>query len=258
MRIPDITVTNILIVNRYRGTRPTWSATKRPVHTLCYQLSGVYDHSFPNKTLTFREDTLVFLNANEPYNVTTREVGVSISFHFTCLEDDLPESFAFDCKNEPAIKALFEKAYHDWNKTDEAHRYQAFANLYQAILKVNQIFNKKYASASTRKVLENALMYINENLSSPITVIDISEAAGVGERQLRKIFNQQLHTTPSEYLLSRRINLACSYLKTRAYSLQEIAEMVGFQDKYYFSRCFKRILGVSPRKYQNNTYIGEV
>ena len=258
MQIPDLTVKNILVVNRFRGTRPTWSAAKRPVHTLCYQLSGVYDHIFPNKTLTFQEDTLVFLNANEPYDVVTRKVGVSISFHFTCFEEALPESFAFDCKNEPAIKALFEKAYHDWNKTDETHRYQAFTNLYKAILKVNQYCNKKYASVTTRKTLENVLLYINENLSSPITLANMADAAGVGERQLRKIFNQQLHTTPSEYLFSRRINLACNYLKTRAYSLQEIAEMVGFEDKYYFSRCFKRAIGVSPREYQESTYIGEI
>ena len=59
--------------------------------------------------------------------------------------------------------------------------------------------------------------------------------------------------TPLEYLTQIRIEQAKSYLiNSNIYSISEIADMCGFSDQYYFSRVFKKTVGVSPRDYKKN------
>jgi len=257
MLIPDITITGIQIVNRFHGTRTFFEAKKRSVHTIGYQISGSYDHTFPNHKLMIKEDSFIFLNANEPYKVKTNEAGISISFHFTCEEENLPSSFILDCKNEPSIKTMFEKAYHDWNKADDLRRCRTFSNLYSIITKINHLHERKYMSVDQRKRIKEITQYINENLDKPISVVQLAETLDISERRLRAIFQQELHISPLDYIISQRMNTACQYLKTRAYSIADIAELCGFKDTYYFSKCFKQHIGVSPKCYQDNIYITE-
>ena len=71
---------------------------------------------------------------------------------------------------------------------------------------------------------------------------------------LRKAFKKEIGTSPLEYLTIRRIDLAKSMLSSnpKGYSIGEIAEKCGYSDALYFSRVFKKCVGVSPRAYLND------
>ena len=57
--------------------------------------------------------------------------------------------------------------------------------------------------------------------------------------------------TPIEYLTSVRMNNAKTMLRIfKDVSIQEIATKCGYFDAAYFTRCFKRIVGMSPREYR--------
>jgi two-component system, response regulator YesN len=69
----------------------------------------------------------------------------------------------------------------------------------------------------------------------------------------RRLFIKETGKTPSEYLTEKRINYAKLLLETRlrnnSISVKEIANHVGFDDPYYFSRVFKKVTGKSPTKW---------
>ncbi len=250
MLIPDITVSRISLVNHYVGTKPYFSSQIRQTHIFGYQFSGHYEHTFARRRLDFKAGCVFFIHAKESYKVKTKQIGDSICFCFTCAEDLDLESFVIDCAGETKLAALFEKAYIDWTKHSAQHHFTAFANLYNAIVQVNRFYDKKYVSSGIRQRLDKVTGYIFSNLQKNITLQSLAQVAGVSERRLRTVFQEYYHMSPRQYVMTQRMGMARKYIRTDLYTLQEVAELVGFEDIYYFNRCFKKQVGVSPRQYQ--------
>ncbi len=76
---------------------------------------------------------------------------------------------------------------------------------------------------------------------------------GVSHDYMRRCFREETGVTPLEYLTKMRIDHAKTALRqNRGLSIQQIAAECGFSDQYYFSRCFKKREGVSPRVFRNS------
>ena len=75
---------------------------------------------------------------------------------------------------------------------------------------------------------------------------------GVSKHYLRHCFKEDVGVTPLEYLTDLRIQQAkCLLAQSSFLTVGEISLNCGFNDPYYFSRCFKKSTGVSPREYRN-------
>ncbi len=249
MFFPDFIVNDIYLINNYRGVKENFHSIERTTHMFSYQLSGSYEHTFPDKKVTFKKDTVFFMNADLPYQVKTLEIGNSVSFHFRCTKPVDIDVLAFECR-DPKIRSLFEKAYIDWNRFDNQHQTTALYNFYNLLLKTNAHLQKIYTSPKQRLLMQEISSYIHQHVDRSISVTELSAVAGISERRLRTIFQQEYHTSPSEYILSVRMNTACNYIKSGLYSAREISEMVGFEDVYYFNKCFKKHIGVSIDTYR--------
>lgn len=69
---------------------------------------------------------------------------------------------------------------------------------------------------------------------------------------IRRCFKKDFGITPMEYLTDLKINQAKKLLRSvPQYSIGTIADQCGFPDPLYFSRCFRKAVGVSPREYRN-------
>ena len=66
---------------------------------------------------------------------------------------------------------------------------------------------------------------------------------------LRKLFHQATGRTPTQYLIDQRMLEARRLLKAGAYSAKEVAQRVGIDDPYYFSKLFLRATGQRPSVY---------
>jgi two-component system response regulator YesN len=66
------------------------------------------------------------------------------------------------------------------------------------------------------------------------------------------MFSRQLGETMTEYLNGIRIKKACELLSDVEYKVYQIGEMVGIPDAHYFSRIFKKQMGMTPTEYRNN------
>jgi len=97
--------------------------------------------------------------------------------------------------------------------------------------------------------VEKALRFIEHNFSSFINVDDIAASAGISRSHLYRLFMQSIQMSPNEYLITYRINVACTLMRTNGLTVCEAANSCGFSDQLYFSRVFKRLKGVPPSKY---------
>lgn len=77
-----------------------------------------------------------------------------------------------------------------------------------------------------------------------------ADACGISESHFHALFKAWAHMTPVEYRNRLRLSYACSYLKNTTDRVEDIARQVGFDDPFYFSRLFKRLIGMTPREYR--------
>jgi len=79
---------------------------------------------------------------------------------------------------------------------------------------------------------------------------ELASEAGLSVPHFSTLFRRQTGYAPIDYLIRQRVREACRLLDTTSGSISMIANAVGYQDPYYFTRMFRRIMGCSPRAYR--------
>ncbi|BCL25365.1 substrate-binding domain-containing protein [Streptomyces aurantiacus] len=109
----------------------------------------------------------------------------------------------------------------------------------------------------TRDVLDEALIFLYEHWRRPISRWQVAQAAGISPDHLGKLFQQRYGLTVWEYLTRLRIRRAAERLRSSNDSVQSVARAVGFRDRAYFSRVFRRVTGAAPHHYREMTASAE-
>lgn len=92
--------------------------------------------------------------------------------------------------------------------------------------------------------------YLDVHLEERLTLEKCSEITYLSVSQTIRRFRSAYGMTPYEYLNQRRINTAKQLLQNSTLSIEEIAAQTGFPDHNYFSKYFKKKVGVSPSKFR--------
>ncbi|MDP4092885.1 MAG: response regulator [Bacillota bacterium] len=92
--------------------------------------------------------------------------------------------------------------------------------------------------------------YIDENFNKDITLEDVSREVCISPHYFSKLFKSETNQNFIDYLTSIRMGKAKKYLEDGEYSVKEICYQVGYCDPNYFSRIFKKIVGVTPTEFK--------
>ena len=92
--------------------------------------------------------------------------------------------------------------------------------------------------------------YIQQNLGVKLENAVLARKVGLSVNRFIRLFRDELGIPPQQYQQYQRINQAMKYLAGQIYSIDEIAEELGFSDRFHFSRVFSRITGTSPGAYR--------
>ena len=100
--------------------------------------------------------------------------------------------------------------------------------------------------------LESSLEYIHRHFSSPLLIESLAEIEHLSPGRFRALFTARTGSGPKEYVTSLRLEKSMELLRHTGLSVAEVAESVGFADQLYFSRVFRKKIGVSPSEYRKN------
>lgn len=113
--------------------------------------------------------------------------------------------------------------------------------------------SKDKADVSTNNALlyvKNVISYIQLKYSEPITIETIAFACGLNRSYLTRLFKNATGYSLQEYLIVYRIKMACKLLVETNLSVQAIANKVGYNDAFNFTKAFKKHTKVSPTEYR--------
>ena len=109
--------------------------------------------------------------------------------------------------------------------------------------------------SSEQIILQAAMNYIMENLSAIPSLAGIAQAVGTHEKRLSSIFRHHLGMTVFDYVRQTRLRKAQELLTRSTVSIQDIAELTGFQSACNFTTAFRRAQGVAPGEYRRQAQL---
>lgn len=99
------------------------------------------------------------------------------------------------------------------------------------------------------RLISEIQKYIDENLSGKLLLNEIAEQFGLSPAYLSVLFKKNTEIGFSEYVYTRKIEKAKQMLLSGDMKIYEVADALGFESAYYFSKVFKKVDGHSPRDY---------
>jgi AraC family transcriptional regulator len=110
-----------------------------------------------------------------------------------------------------------------------------------------------YKGGLPKPRLNRVREYIEHNLANNISLTALAEVAGLSLYHFAKAFKQSTGATPHQYLLTRKIDRAKELLNDPKRSVLEASARTGFVDQSHFTKTFRRLVGVTPTEFRNQT-----
>lgn len=168
----------------------------------------------------------------------------------------LPKQYHFhDLEYRPALNAVVEC----YDMREEHYRNRVSAMLHSFLLQTAHENLLEYNSLNARRVkrseiiAEEIVKYINQNYSAPLSSKDIEDRFEVNFDYINRIVSEITGYTIFAYLNDVRIRAAKQMIATTNLTFSKIAELVGIEDRYYFSKLFRRLTGMTATDYYKKT-----
>jgi AraC-like DNA-binding protein len=81
-------------------------------------------------------------------------------------------------------------------------------------------------------------------------VATLAARAGISPSHFFALFKRQIGCAPIDYFIHLRMQHACRLLDETTLNVKEVADALGYDDPFYFSRVFKAVNNVSPSQYR--------
>ena len=159
----------------------------------------------------------------------------------------------FMSEQDPLIQGIF-SAVRDELETGKIGGYLLIDSL-KTTLAIHLLRNycttqpkSSYADGLSPSALQRVIEYIHEHLNQDVKLIELAAIARISPYYFLRLFKQKMGVTPHQYILQQRIERTKFLLQHSELSLTEIAFRVGFCDQSHLTRCFKRIVGITPKQ----------
>ncbi len=116
-----------------------------------------------------------------------------------------------------------------------------------------RIRHNPYVTGSlVEQKINDAMLYFDENYVKPLKVNEYAASIYVSSCWFIRSFRNYTGVTPLQYIINVRMANARELLLNPALSVADVASLVGYDDPLYFSRLFKKSVGISPKEYRKS------
>ncbi|WP_134699229.1 AraC family transcriptional regulator [Ammoniphilus sp. YIM 78166] len=148
----------------------------------------------------------------------------------------------------PIIKVVEQLDYY-WKRRGSIIQMKRKIFFQELLLLIMQDLRVQKMEGDTNMMLDRTIDYMVNHYQEAVALENLANIAGLSLSHYSRQFKKYMGYTPMEYLTHLRVDRAKELLILSDYRLKAVAESVGYQDEFYFSRVFKKIEGVSPTEF---------
>ena len=109
----------------------------------------------------------------------------------------------------------------------------------------------RLSKAHKDEMVRQAQAFLEENYAQPFNVESFAQSFSISKRTLIRRFNNALAMPPNSYLQSIRIERAQKMLEESQHNVEQVMNLVGYEDASSFRRLFRKKTGLSPTEYRH-------
>jgi two-component system response regulator YesN len=156
--------------------------------------------------------------------------------------------------------------YYLYQSTEELsdiylYSFEQLPNLYENIDEmiisfekiIKKLFEKKIdknVDEINNKTMRSILADVNENYCNELSLLALAKKYYINPSYISQLFKKELGKNFTDYILSLRIKRACELLSESNMSLPDVSQKIGYNDYFYFSKVFKKVVGQTPSQYR--------
>ncbi|MCL2718813.1 MAG: AraC family transcriptional regulator [Lachnospiraceae bacterium] len=235
----------------YRKCNSDWVIENKVVdfHDLTYIVSGKGVYLIDGVENPVSAGDLVYIsNGHIRQAWTSHDEPLEVyAINFTQNPETLlPFSFVSKIGHDPKIIALFTQLTRVWREREELFSVDASALSLQIIVELIRRLCKDKPENRMDLRIEKVKDYINVNYEKPLSVPELADIVGLHPTYLGALFMQCESQSIKDYINKIRINQAYEIIRAEMLPVNEVAYICGYTDTFYFSRVFKKYIGVPP------------
>lgn len=128
---------------------------------------------------------------------------------------------------------------------------QASAVMHQLLGDMHEMLhNRQQSPEDARTKIQRAIDIMRENPGSNLTIYEFAAATHMSQMYFSAKFREYTGESPRSFFTRVKMEKACQLLVQTRLKVEIIAQMVGYDDAFYFSRAFKRVIGDTPSRYR--------
>ncbi len=241
---------SITSVDRYYGPRAMDKSTQHDFWEVGCIVRGSIEFGYNGNSLNLKADTVFVIPPNVPHfeKCTIPADIIWISLTGSLLNNKTHH--AYMSVEDHELACMIEKLwiFTEIKETGTGPELDAkIMEIVSRFFRVLQFGRER----QTSDMIEKTIIYLNSHMSEPIAIPDIAKKMGCSETYFRRLFKMHTGRTPVAYLQELRVRHSKSLLKHTNMTISEIADSVGYQDAFYFTRVFTKACGISPNAFRN-------
>lgn len=120
-----------------------------------------------------------------------------------------------------------------------------------ALLAISKETTPSSALRAEQRVFQS-IRFMKTHLDKSLTLEQLSSEARMSTSHYSALFKQQVSSSPIAFFSNLKMQKACEIFNSGETNIAVVASKLGYNDSFYFSRVFKKIVGVSPTVYLNS------
>lgn len=238
-----------------------------------YMISGIASFFLKSSTYEVKQGNILIIPSETEYSAITQDSCEYFFFHFsgkiqecdsTMVVYDIKNNFSFElpeCKHDYIFfnlktteKTVCDKIYEsiilccEYNLNLSRIKKLLLDTEFTQIMLILGTASEQPLNSLPASV-QRIILYIHKNLTQNISLADVCNAVSLSAPYTARLFKKNLNMTVTEYINAQKLYYACELIKNTNMNISEIADYLGYNDLFYFSRLFKKKFGKSPTAY---------
>ena len=260
----NFTVTNIrFVIHRKSGEKKAVGSVKSDNNLIVFAKSGHCTYKTGGKEYDVQKGDLLFFQKKQAHSAVANDKDpwsyYTVSFDIDCLSEETKQNILklpliTKTKHFSLYYEKFSELLSIWSTRDTGYLLKCRSLISDILYMMIRENTESPVQNPYADKLDALKLHIAKNYTKTFSINELAEITGISPSYFRMLFKKHTGYSAIQYQNRIKINKACDMLKSRTFNITEIAYAVGYSDVYYFSRIFKKTMGISPSEYIKNGF----